>query len=338
MQHLLEYCRTPRQTEILTAVVEADDSTGIAAVTLGISVRNVQIAIARVKRYAESKGVDHDRGLNIGVAPGLGHAGTSTLYDEEGNVKIQWVKTKANSEQQEALFAEYVEALKEEIPRESTVQPPEVVSERLLNCYTISDYHLGSLSWHEETRGDDWDTDIAEDMLVRWFQTAIQQAPDAKIGLLAQLGDFLHFDGLTAVTPSSGHILDTDTRFQKIVRVAIRALRRIVRMLLEKHEIVHIIMAEGNHDLAASAWLRELLFALYEDEPRITVDRSAFPYYAYEHGKTSLFFHHGHKRKAETLPAVFAAQFRELYGRTEHAYAHVGHLHHDKLIESSRVL
>jgi len=335
MQHLLEYCRTPRQTEILTAVVEADDSTGIAAVTLGISVRNVQIAIARVKRYAESKGVDHDRGLNIGVAPGLGHAGTSTLYDEEGNVKIQWVKTKANSEQQEALFAEYVEALKEEIPRESTVQPPEVVSERLLNCYTISDYHLGSLSWHEETRGDDWDTDIAEDMLVRWFQTAIQQAPDAKIGLLAQLGDFLHFDGLTAVTPSSGHILDTDTRFQKIVRVAIRALRRIVRMLLEKHEIVHIIMAEGNHDLAASAWLRELLFALYEDEPRITVDRSAFPYYAYEHGKTSLFFHHGHKRKAETLPAVFAAQFRELYGRTEHAYAHVGHLHHDKLIEST---
>jgi len=335
MQHLLEYCRTPRQTEILTAVVEADDSTGIAAVTLGISVRNVQIAIARVKRYAESKGVDHDRGLNIGVAPGLGHAGTSTLYDEEGNVKIQWVKTKANSEQQEALFAEYVEALKEEIPRESAVQPPEVVSERLLNCYTISDYHLGSLSWHEETRGDDWDTDIAEDMLVRWFQTAIQQAPDAKIGLLAQLGDFLHFDGLTAVTPSSGHILDTDTRFQKIVRVAIRALRRIVRMLLEKHEIVHIIMAEGNHDLAASAWLRELLFALYEDEPRITVDRSAFPYYAYEHGKTSLFFHHGHKRKAETLPAVFAAQFRELYGRTEHAYAHVGHLHHDKLIEST---
>jgi hypothetical protein len=334
MDYLLEFCRTPRQTEIIQACIDNTSSIAAAA-ALGINIRNIQHGVNRVKRYAESKGIDPSRGLNIGVAPGMGHAGTSTLHGPNGEVKLQWIKTKENADHQEALLAEYLEALKDELSRELPIQPPKVVSERLLNCYVISDYHIGSLSWSEETMGEAWDTQIAEDMLVNWFRVAIDESPGAKVGLLAQLGDFLHFDGLAAVTPTSGHQLDTDTRFQKIVRVAIRALRKIIGMLLAKHETVHLIMAEGNHDLAASAWLRELLFAFYEDEPRITVDRSAHPYYAYEHGSTALFFHHGHIRRVDGIADIFAAQFRELYGRTRHAFVHVGHLHHDKLIESN---
>jgi len=91
---------------------------------------------------------------------------------------------------------------------------------------------------------------------------------------------------------------------------------------------VHLVMAEGNHDPASSIWLRELFRALYEDEPRITVDLSPDPYYCVEHGLTSLFFHHGHKRKPTAVSDVFAAKFREVFGRTKFSYAHMGHLHH----------
>ena len=123
------------------------------------------------------------------------------------------------------------------------------------------------------------------------------------------------------------NLLDSDTRFTKIVRVVIRTVRRIVDMLLLKHKRVHLIMAEGNHDLASSVWLREMFSAMYSRERRITVDTSPDPYYCIEHGKTALFFHHGHKKKPTAVDTVFAAKFRDVFGRTKFAYAHMGHMH-----------
>ena len=41
-------------------------------------------------------------------------------------------------------------------------------------------------------------------------------------------------------------------------------------MLLDKHEHVHIIMADANHDPASEIWLREMFAAVYEEEPRLS--------------------------------------------------------------------
>ena len=82
-------------------------------------------------------------------------------------------------------------------------------------------------------------------------------------------------------------------------------------------------------------WLREMFYAWYADEPRITVDRSPSPYYAYQHGDCSLFFHHGHKRRPNQLDDVFVGRFREMFGRTKFSYGHAGHMHHDKLLETN---
>jgi hypothetical protein len=249
---------------------------------------------------------------------------------------MQWVKTDRDKDRYEALMRKIVDAMSSDIKREKPVtkrrQNP--VSAELLNLYVITDFHLGMYAWHEET-GADWDTDIAEELLVAWFAKAIASAPAASTGVLAQLGDFLHWDGMEAVTPEHHNILDADSRFEKLVRVAIRALRRVVRMLLEKHDRVHIVMAEGNHDPASSVWLREWFAALYEDEPRVTVDTSPDPYYVYEFGQTSLFLHHGHRRKPASVSDVFAAKYRDVFGRTKHSYAHLGHKHEAALVETN---
>jgi hypothetical protein len=50
---------------------------------------------------------------------------------------------------------------------------------------------------------------------------------------------------------------------------------------------------------------------------------------------TSLFFHHGHKKRMEQIDRVFTAKFRDVFGRTQQTYAHMGHLHHQKTLESS---
>lgn len=267
-------------------------------------------------------------GIDAPLPIGLKLKGTTTLTDlRSGERVLQWIKADEDAKERDAVMRAAISAMAEKLPREKARAAPRHTHADLANVYVLTDYHLGMLAWGEET-GADWDTAIAERRMVDWFSAAIAQSPDAEVGVFAQLGDFLHWDGMDAVTPASKHLLDADTRFQKLVRVAIRVIRRVIGMLLAKHNRVHVICAEGNHDPASSIWLREWLAAAFEANPRITVDVSPDPYYCVEHGATALFFHHGHKRKPTQVDTVFAAKFREVFGRTKHAYAHLGHLHH----------
>jgi hypothetical protein len=224
-----------------------------------------------------------------------------------------------------------VDGFKDDIPRANPVASPPWTSSDLLCQYTITDVHLGCLAWREETGGDDYDLSIAEKLLEDWFTTAIDMAPRAQTAIFAQIGDFLHHDSHESVTPAHHNILDADSRFQKMVRAAIRLKRKIVAKLLTKHEFVHLIDADANHDPASETWLREMEAAHYESEPRVTVDQSAGTYYVHKHGDVSLFYHHGHRRGVKDVDSVFAGRFREIYGSTKYSYAHLGHRHCDEL-------
>lgn len=283
---------------------------------------------------ATRAGTAPEFGLIDSAAAGTFMGKVTVHRNAAGEVVNTWARYHPDDEKRMVALLAAVEAMGEKLPREKARAAPAKTAADLCNVYVLTDFHLGMLAWHEET-GADWDTDIAERMLVDWFSAAIAQAPASEFAVFAQLGDFLHWDGMDAVTPASKHLLDADTRFQKLVRVAIRAVRRVIGMLLAKHQRVHVLMAEGNHDPASSIWLREWLHATFEDEPRITVDRSPDPYYCVEHGLTALFFHHGHKRKPSNIDTVFAAKFREVFGRTKHAYAHMGHLHHIDVKETN---
>jgi hypothetical protein len=67
---------------------------------------------------------------------------------------------------------------------------------------------------------------------------------------------------------------------------------------------------------------------LYENEPRVTVNDSETPYYIYQHGNTLLGFHHGHLKKTQSLPGLFAASYRKQWGASSKVYIHTGHRHH----------
>lgn len=255
--------------------------------------------------------------------------GTSTLYDASGNVKLTWVKEDKNKADPEQQMLGLLEGLKSEIPKLKAKKSPKFTDKDLLTSYVLSDYHLGQLSWAEET-GADWNVEIAKDLLLKWFERSVKEAPDSNTGILCNLGDFLHWDGFEAVTPSSGHVLDADTRFFRLAFVAGEVIKECINIMLAKHENVHIIMAEGNHDMASSVWLKVLLAMAYEDEPRVTIDKTPLPYYCYEWGSTSLFYHHGHKKRMSEISKTFAGMYREVFGRTKYSYCHMGHLHHEK--------
>jgi len=326
---------TPMQAVYLRAVAK-HGSMRAAARALGKSDSTIVRSMQALKKYAAKRGFAPDYDMTHQVPDGYRVRGTSTLY-RDGEPVLQWVKSEVDAERQRQIINEAMAALAEELPKEKPVPAPKQLPNHLCNVYVLTDYHLGMKSWGEET-GDDWDLDIAENMLYEWIAAALDRSPQAEVGIFAQLGDFLHWDGMDPVTPTSKHLLDADTRFQKLVRVAIRVIRRIIRAMLQKHKLVHVICADANHDPASSIWLREWLAAIYEDEKRISVDQSADSYYCFEWGKTSLFFHHGHKRKFAAIDDVLAAKFRDVFGRTKHSYAHMGHLHHVQSKESNLML
>jgi len=262
----------------------------------------------------------------------------SQMLDANGDVKLEWLISEPEKEKLIEMMKAAIAGLNSEIiPAQPILEKPASTNDCLLNLYVLTDYHLGMFSWNEET-GADWDMKIAEKMLSDWVDAAVLSSPNSKTAILANIGDLLHWDGMDAVTPQSRHVLDADTRFQKLVRVAIRMIRSFINKLLAKHENVHVIMADANHDPASEAWLREMFSVFYENEPRVTVDTSADTYYCYEHGLTSLFFHHGHKRKPANIDTVFTAKFRDVFGRTKFSYAHLGHLHSVDVKETNLML
>lgn len=251
--------------------------------------------------------------------------------DAEGRVIQDWLRVEPDKVAQDAAMRAVIDALKAEIPRALPVRAPIFVEADLLNQYTITDNHLGALAWNEETRGGDYDLRIGESLIINWFATAIAQSPPAKRAVFAQLGDFLHYDSFKSITPEHGHQLDSDSRYPKMVRAAIRIVRTVIGMLLEKHEQLDVIMCDANHDPSGEVWLREMLAAFYDDEPRVTVDTNPGTYSAIEHGDVSVFYHHGHRRGTKTVDSILVGKFRELYGRTRYSYAHTGHKHADDL-------
>lgn len=317
----------------LKTLMEGGKSTTEIANYFGCSPRAVQSWKARLARQGFSP--DHD--MVHQTAPGFMLKGTSTLYGKEGTQKLQWVKTKYDPAMQEEFARAFIEGISSEVPREEPSKGPAYQNEERLNLFPFTDYHLGMLAWAEES-GDDWDLSIAEDLAIRWVSEAIATAPKAGTAILANMGDFLHWDGLDAVTPTSRHVLDADTRYTKLVRCAMRVIRRLVNMLLATHQHVHVIMAEGNHDEASSVWLREALTLIYENEPRLTLDASPDPYYCYEFGNTALTFHHGHKANFNRVESAILGKFRDVFGRTKYMYCHLGHLHHKHVKETSTMI
>lgn len=300
----------------------------------GISDRVIRIRKAKLAK----KGVGHGRDVSHLVPDGYKIKGTSSLVDEFGNTKLQWVKTDTDAERQVELMKAVIEGMKSEITPVAPVKATRAKrDDKLLNLYTVSDFHLGMLAWADES-GDDWDMKIAEDLFSRWFDAAFQKAPDAGTGVINLLGDFAHFDSLDAVTPASGHVLDADTRYQKLVRYMIRMVRRVVDMALVKHKNVRLLIVQGNHDESGMIWLAEMFSTLYDNEPRVFVDTSPDVYKMVQHGKTTLFFHHGHKARFDAIEPVMIAKFRKAFGESVYSYAHVGHLHHQKIVESRNMI
>jgi hypothetical protein len=322
---LLSYA-TARQAEILQAVDQYGTYRATAK-ALGLAHGTVADVMAALKKRAARQGYAPGHWTG-GVAPGyVTGKVTVAVNAKTGEVERYWQRQHPDANQLQEMMLAAAAAMKEELPRVKAARAPAKVDESLCNLAVFSDYHIGMLAWEREG-GANWDLKIAESLLLASFIHMIESAPKAKTCVLCLQGDQMHVDSLLPVTPAHHHVLDADGRFSKIVGAAVRVIRRLIDHALAKHEQVHLIICEGNHDESGSVWMRHMFAALYENEPRLTVNDSELPFYVHQHGETMLAFHHGHKVKNEQLPMLFAAQFPKVWGATTKRFAHCGHRHH----------
>jgi hypothetical protein len=322
---------TIKQKEYIDAVRKYGSALA-AAKSLKVAHQTIDTALKSAINKAAKAGYSPAHDMTKPAPDGFKLRGTSTFYDQDGKLSRQWVKTEIDKEKQEQMLIAAIESATSAIPRLKPIKLKGQTVSDLANFYTITDYHIGMLAWDKEG-GADWDIKIAERILIGAFSAMIASSQNAEVGIINQMGDFLHFDGLLPVTPMNKHVLDADSRFPKLIDVAIRCLRVMVDMALTKHKKVHLICAEGNHDLASAHWLQRIFKTLYEAEPRVTVDASPKPYYCYQHGKTMLCVTHGHQKNTNDLPSVFASEFPKVWGDTEYRYCHEGHMHHKQVKE-----
>ena len=292
---------------------------------------NARTITRRSKRLA-LLGYSPEHNMTHTVPDGFKVRGVSTYYNKDGQPTGQWVKSAADDARREVIMREAMDAIAEGLPK---VEPRVAAGDwdkRLLTVYPIGDPHIGMLAWREET-GDTWDLRIAENTHCEAMSALVELAPATERAVIVNLGDLLHYDSMEAKTPRSGHLLDADGRYAKMIRVGVRVMLQCIESALGKHKQVHVVSAIGNHDETGALWLALLLSHVYADEPRVTVDTSPAVFNYYRFGKVLIGVHHGHTCKPDKLPAVMAADRAKDWGETEHRYWLCGHIHHASMKE-----
>ena len=240
---------------------------------------------------------------------------------------IYFVNPKVDEGQREDIIETFKEALKD-APKSFPTSGPTLVEEDLLSKYILADLHMGMRAWGPEA-GENYDLDIAVERLHTTFGTLVKSTPNSKIGLIENLGDTFHANDHKNMTPGSGHILDSDGRFTKIMYETVKAVVTLVEELKEKHEKVQYVGISGNHDVDANHYLTIALMMRFHDDPRVDIIWNPAKMWCMKFGNVLFAAHHGDRVKPERLAMQVADDFAPLWGQTKWRYLDTGHIHHD---------
>lgn len=323
---------TPTERISADALVRAGSVTDAAA-ELGIEPRQLRAHLSELRRRAASRGYAPGHDMTKTAPEGFGIKGVSTLYDGDGNVRAQWVKTRADEDHKYTALldamshiADTWQGLAEPIPA-----PAQALDDDLLAVYGMGDPHIGMFSWAPET-GNNFDLAIAERDLYGAVDHLVGIAPPARRALVVNVGDFTHADN-RGNTTTGGTPVDSDGRWPKVIQTGVRLMRRVIDRALSKHEIVDVIIEIGNHDWHSAIMLAICLAQFYEREPRVTIDTSPAKFHWYRFGQNLIGTTHGDTVKLATLGEIMAADRPQDWGETQYRYWITGHIHHETVKE-----
>ena len=262
------------------------------------------------------------------VADGFGLKGYSQLTKLENGDPI-WLKTvKAEHDYWQAVC----DVIKAREPKPVKIPPPRVNTldgRDVVPWLNIGDAHIGMLA-HEVEAAANYDLKIAKRELKQAAFDLIDMAPDCERMVINDLGDGTHYENMKAETERSGHKLDYDGRFYKMIDCYLDIMEAIIEKALHKARHVDVIINQGNHSETNDYWAAMHFRRMYSrlGETRVNVLENVNPFIAYRMGKTLVLVHHGHKVKPERLREIMSSDYAQDWGEAEFRYIDGGHIHH----------
>ena len=331
MDENLKQFATSKQLEVLKAL-EKHGSQRKAAQALGICKGTLSGYLERVKKKAALHGYSPDHDMTRTVPEPYIVKGISTYYNKEGKPSGQWVKSSLNQEKYLEVIRDTIKSFVDDLPSLDVPLAPLDYQFDIIPWIQIGDAHLGLLSHHAEV-GENFDLKIAENELCGAIGILIDELPKCERLVINDLGDFTHYENFTATTEASGHILDYDSRFPKMIKAYSRVMRFIIEKCLTKAHHVDVIINQGNHSRTNDIWMAELLNACYGHTDRVHILNNDSVFIAYRMGNTLVMTHHSDKCKPNRLADVMITDYRKDYGETEFHYIDIGHVHHGMVMK-----
>lgn len=310
---------------------------GAVADLFGVREHTVNGVINDMKRKAARYGYAPDYDLTHPSSDSHYVKGTSTLYDEDGKVRLQWVKTDAEKRGVDDLIDLFKGAVEDYRGIAKPVKGPARANGDILVVLPMGDPHIGMYAWSDET-GDDFDADIAERNLTEAVSKLVKVTPPAETCLILNLGDFFHADNSLNQTLRSNNPLDVDSRWGRVFKIGLKAMIQCVDEARRRHDKVIVKNLIGNHDDHTSQALAYALDAYFHNDERVEVDISPAKFWYYQFHNVLIGAGHGDTCKPDQLPGIMAADVPEKWGATQFRYWYTGHIHSQNMKEYPGVI
>ena len=331
---------TLRQLEFIDAV-QLHGSARAAAKVIGVNKDTVRQSLQGLRKRATVQGwLPAETGDSEGrtVEDPFVVKGHSFLdrIEPDGSVKpiLRWTKTNLDQQKWMEAVKEAVQSFVADVAPIEAAPPMEGRETDVIPWINIGDAHLGMLAHQVET-GSNFDMKIGERELCAAISNLIDEAGEHDRCVIQDLGDFTHAENTRGETEASGHRLDVDGRYYKMITIYSRVMRFIVDKALSKFNHVDVIINQGNHSRKNDWWMSELLRVAYGHTGRVNVLNNGNVFIGYRMGKTLVVSHHSDKCKPGVLPQVVATDFAADWGETVYRYVDIGHIHHSMKVKET---
>lgn len=330
-QHDLDALRpfaTERQIEYIDYVLRYR---GIrhAANAMGIHHATISKSLINLKIKAASRGHIPKLGLHNSVPEPFHMKAFSAYFKATDETPAYWLKADTDKNEYQKMLQAMADGITQGVTPRELIKPPTHTDADLLTVYPLGDPHAGLYSWIKET-GQHFDLAEYERINTLAIDAIMSGSPRSKTALYIDLGDSTHASDDKKRTPGSGHYLDVSGRICEAIESSFKLKTYHIDKLLEHHEQVIFRLNRGNHDPVTAVAISGMVRERYRLHDRVTVVEPYNPYWYYEFGKVMIATAHGDGAKSSQIGPVMATDQAAMWGRTEHRYAFMGHIHHHK--------
>jgi hypothetical protein len=192
---------------------------------------------------------------------------------------------------------------------------------------SLFDHHFGQLVWGKETRGGDYDVNIAKDLAIAAVENILNRVEYISVErIVLPIGnDFFNVNSQNNTT-FAGTPQAEDGRWQKTFIAGVNLWIEIIDRC-RRIAPVDVVIVVGNHDTERTFYLGTALECWYHNSSDVLVDNTPPIRKYYQWGECMIMYTHRDENQKGWLAHIMATEQPVLWSRTKYREIHKGHTH-----------